>query len=340
MSGEENAPPLPLSLAVEMEDSGAITLEPPPHFRPRVLPQQQETSPVAEAHNRRPHEPPKQTVSFQFYAYKDVDRMINEGYTYPEENSSTICDVVAMYFKGQKILYTEAKTVCEVRLHYLMLPAILITSAAAILSMILKEDQNGPIIVSVLNCVNTFLLTLINYLKLDARAEAHRTAAYKFDKLQSFMEFSSGRMLFDTDAGEKLVEILQKVEHDVREIKETNQFILPEKIRYEYPKLYSTNVFAEVKKIINEEMLHIEQIKTFMNQVLELEKPFREKGEPIDDVTKKRIEEIEAWRRAEVMRVLAMKPRYLGIDSQFDEELQKHRNSFRRCCDICQWLKL
>jgi hypothetical protein len=128
------------------------------------------------------------------YKFKDVDTMMSEGYSYPESNNSTICDIVAMYLKGQKILYTEAKTVCEVRLHYLMLPAIAITSTAAILSMIFKEEAYGATVVSVLNCVNTFLLTLINYLKLDARAEAHRTAAYKFDKLQSYMEFNSGRI--------------------------------------------------------------------------------------------------------------------------------------------------
>jgi hypothetical protein len=267
------------------------------------------------------------------YRFKDVDLMMSEGYSYPESNNSTICDIVAMYLKGQKILYTEAKTLCEVRLHYLMLPAILITSAAAILSMIFKDAYYGATTVSVLNSVNTFLLTLINYLKLDARAEAHRTAAYKFDKLQSYMEFNSGRILFEKKAGEGLVEILKKVENDVREIKETNQFVLPEKIRYEFPKLYSINVFAEVKRIQNEEALHVERMKTYMNKIIELE------AGPLDAEKKKRIADLEEWQKAEVQTVLLIKNKYLEIDSKFEAELEKHRNARRYRCHICGWLK-
>lgn len=273
------------------------------------------------------------------FQYKDVDKMMTEGYSYPTTNNSMICDIVAMYLKGQKILYTESKTVCEIRLHYLMLPAILITASAAILSMILKEDPYGATVVSVLNSINTFLLTLINYLKLDARAEAHRTAAYKFDKLQSYMEFNSGRMLFDKKITGQLVEILKKVENDVREIKETNQFILPEKIRYEYPKLYSTNVFAEVKRIQNREALSIEAMKAAMNKIMELEAALPSMNAAKKAEAEKTIEELEKTRAAEVKHVLLIKNLYLGIDETFEKELEAHRGAFSRRFDCCGWLK-
>jgi hypothetical protein len=307
---------------------------------PSIMEQPSPLKPKITVTNSEKKQGEKNTESDELvrYSFKDVDTMLSDGYIYPETNNSTICDIVAMYLKGQKILYTEAKTVCEVRLHYLMLPAILITAAAAILSMILKDSTNGAMIVSILNSVNTFLLTLINYLKLDARAEAHRTAAYKFDKLQSFMEFNSGRILFDKRAGGRLVEILQKVENDVREIKETNQFILPEKIRYEYPRLYSINVFVEVKKIINQETLHIEKIKTYMNKILELEEPLKQ-GKVLDNDTKTKIAEYEAWRQSEVNQVLLIKNLYLAIDEKFEIELEKHRKSLGRHIDCCAWLK-
>lgn len=259
--------------------------------------------------------------------------MMNADYTYPETNNSTVCDIIAMYLKGQKILYTEAKTVCEVRLHYLMLPAILITAAAAILSLILKEHPYGATIVSVLNSVNTFLLTLINYLKLDARAEAHRTAAYKFDKLQSYMEFSSGRILFDMEASEQLSDILKKVENDVREIKETNQFILPEKIRFTYPKLYSTNVFAEVKRIQNQENLYIDKMRIIMNELLDY------RAKPPTPEIENEIKQKEEKKKQITETILLIKNHYLGIDKTFEEELEIHRQASRRKCHICGWLK-
>lgn len=274
------------------------------------------------------------------YGFKDVDHMMSISYIYPTTNLSTICDIVAMYLKGQKILYTEAKTLCEMRLHFLMLPAVMITSACAILSLVLKNDSNGTTVTAVMNGVNVFILTLINYLKLDARAEAHRTTAYKFDKLQSYVEFNSGRLLFDEKASTRLVDILQKVENDVREIKETNQFILPEKIRYMYPKLYNTNVFAEVKKIQNTETLHVDALKDHMNRIMELEHPFNVRGEKPDVGTQTIIDTLEIKRKEEIREIIQIKDKYLQIDERFEKELAAHRDSITRYCDLCSCLKL
>ena len=58
------------------------------------------------------------TVAFQ---YRQVDTMLKEAFNYKESNGSMICDIIAMYLKGQKILYTEAKTLCEQRLNFLPL---------------------------------------------------------------------------------------------------------------------------------------------------------------------------------------------------------------------------
>jgi hypothetical protein len=244
-----------------------------------------------------------------------------------------------MYLKGQKILYTESKTVCEQRLNFLMLPAILITAVASILSLVLKDLADGPTVVSSLNGANAFLLALISYLKLDAKAEAHRTAAYKFDKLQSYMEFNSGRMLFDSKASEKLIPIIEKLEHDVRDIKETNQFILPEKIRYEYPQLYSINVFSVLKKYQNEEMLHVNKIKDYFNQMKLLKFTEDGKKRTVEEQEKAQIKSLEAWIAYEINEVINMKNKYLSIDDMFDKEMKAHRESRMRYCDWCAWLK-
>ena len=60
--------------------------------------------------------------------------------------------------------------------------------------------------------------------------------------------------------------MINDIEAKVTEIKESNQFILPEYIRYKYPILYSTNVFAEVKKLQNDELVLINQFKELINE--------------------------------------------------------------------------
>ena len=54
------------------------------------------------------------------FTYKDVDNTLKEAYNYENTNNSMICDIIAVYVKGQKILFTEGKTLCEMRLNYVM----------------------------------------------------------------------------------------------------------------------------------------------------------------------------------------------------------------------------
>ena len=303
------------------------TMAPSPFSADKPLPH----APMTVTHVKQDVDPPAVAP----FDYKEVDKIMTDSYNFKHSNNSTICDIMAMYLKGQKILYTESKTVCEQRLNYLMLPAIFITSICTILSLVIKDYQYGPTIVSSLNGFNVFLLALINYLKLDAKAEAHRTAAYKFDKLQSYMEFNSGRMLFDTAASNRLVEVIQKIENDVREIKETNQFILPEVIRYEYPKLYSINVFSEVKKIQNTEMYYVNNLKNLLNE----EDEILDSAADAKEKHKTRLAEIKREKDQNTLAYIKMKDRYLEIDKAFEKEMETHRNRITRRCELCAWLK-
>lgn len=266
------------------------------------------------------------------FKFSDINAIIQDSFNDEEGNLSTICDIMAMYLKGQKILYTEAKTVCEQRLNALMLPAIFITSACAILSLVLKDFSYGTTIVSSLNGVNAFILALISYMKLDAKAEAHRMSAYKFDKLQSILTFNSGKMLFIEESKKDIAEIIKTTEKNVREIKETNQFILPEIVRFKYPQLYSINIFAEVKKLHNREMSYINDIKDIMNELKMLyDKPNK------TDLEHARINAMETVHKQKVANIISLKNQYLEIDDKFEVEMKKNRESMWP--DICGCLK-
>jgi hypothetical protein len=241
---------------------------------------------------------------------------------------------MAMYLKGQKMLYTEAKTVCEQRLHALMLPAIFITSMCTILSLALKDISFGATIISTLSGVNAFILALVSYMKLDAKAEAHRTAAYKFDKMESILVFNSGKMLYIPNATQDIETILTTTEKNIREVKEANQFGLPEYVRYNYPHLYSMNVFAEVKKIHYIEMEYVNDLKDTLNDI----KVMKQK-EPRNPVEEAKLEELQKIQRKLVRNIINLKDDYLTIDNQFAEELEKARNLVHRCPTPCDWLK-
>lgn len=338
----------------------SITVESPPddshtvHNINSIAPLDNTQAPTDEKKSPTNNEPsketPKETPTSQKeeieeqtiirYSFKQVAKKLQNTFLDKETNNSTICDIIAMYLKGQKILYTEAKTVCEQRLNYLMLPAIFITSVCAILTIVIKDAVNGPTVVASLNGLTAFILSLINYLKLDAKAEAHRTSAYKFDKLQSTMEFNSGRILFDEKASKELIQMIQNIETNVKEIKETNQFILPERIRYTYPNLYNMNVFAEVKKIGIKEMIFTNKLLNAMNESLEIQRKYEDVAESamkLSDI--KKLDELDKLQKLCIEETIKLKNEYLKIDEAFELEMKKHRESISRRIDCCSWLK-
>jgi len=274
--------------------------------------------------------------------FKEVEDDFHKTYIGDDQNNSAILDMIAVYLKGQKLLYTEAKTLCEQRLNYLMLPAIFNTAVCTLLGLVLQNYQYGATIVSVLNGVNTFLLAVINYLKLDARAEAHRTSAYKFDKIQSGLVFSSGRVLFGSLDKSKIIELIDKTEKEVQEIKESNQFVLPEEIRFTLPTLYNTNVFAEVKTIMNACTMELNVLKDLSNDKqlaltdINVLKVARAPQETIKAAQAK-YDDLTLKFREKIKDCIKMRNQYQDLDDQMDKEINNLAQ--RRRYAICSFLK-
>jgi hypothetical protein len=182
-------------------------------------------------------------------------------------NMSTSMDILGVYIKAQKILYTEAKVYCEQQLNMLMLPAIFVSSLCTLLSLALQSITAGPYVISSLTAVNSFILALISYLKLDAKAEAHKTSAYNYNRLLTICEFESGKIMFfkkDNQDEEKYTEMLNLVvdiEKRIGEIQDTNKFILPQYIRYNFRTLNEQNLFSKVKKLQLTELRLLNELK-------------------------------------------------------------------------------
>jgi hypothetical protein len=281
---------------------------------------------VPELPPSRPESPVPDVVMPDKMSFKEVEHLIQITYNEQDMMHSTALDILAVYLKGQKILYTEAKTHCEQRLHTLMLPAIMISAICTLLALVIQDLTFGPTVVSGLSALNSFLLALVSYLKLDAKAEAHKTSAYKFDKLQTYCEIKSGKTLFISDTVKAMTDIIIEIEEKVKEIKETNQFILPESIRYNYKELYGTNVFSDVKRIQNEETILINQLKGVMNALL-MRNALQQYAT---------IPNLEAEQNRIIESIIRKRNDYLIMDSTFNREIRLHAHKSWGCMN---WLK-
>ena len=227
------------------------------------------------------------------------------------EDVNIICsnalDILAIYLKGQKIIYMEAKTYCQQILNCLMLPAIFISVLIIIFSIVFNNYIYGNIILASLSGLNSFILTIISYLKLDAKSESHRISSYKFEKLQTLCEFNSGKILFFGYNLEKTNTIVEHIEKEVMEIKDSNKFIVPENIRYNFRNIYSTNIFTIVKMLKNEEINLFNRLIIINNNLLKYH------DENLLTEKEKIVREINLFRN-----------KYLDIDKQFNLEIEKN----------------
>lgn len=125
----------------------------------------------------------------------------------------------------------------------------------------------------------------------------------------------------ETDLITRMRDLVKTVEEKITDIKDTNQFGIPRQIRYKYPIIYNTNVFAFIKKIDDHRNKTITDIVSVTNELRYTKAICKVADKSIIKKEQIRIQKLGKKKKTLIDMILYLNTAYSLIDRIFQAEI-------------------
>jgi hypothetical protein len=273
---------------------------------------------------------------FKKLSYEDVEKSLNRYYDIDSKYSNEL-DVLITYLNGQKNLYLRAQHITHRNLNALQLPSILFSSSIAIFTPFIHHYQWSFILITVLNTIITFFISVIRFLKLESSAETYGQVANQYEKLSSSLEIASNKLLFmdnEIDQNNVALEKIKEFETELNNIKDSCDIIIPLEVKQLYPIISYINIFSIIKKMDIYKNHLIMKFKDIKNEIRYILFKWSTQSETIDRSKEKaRLEYLYAEKDKIKEELIQTKTAYNYIDEMFSREIkQAETKQSNWCC--------
>lgn len=284
----------------------------------------------------------KRRSKFKELAFHDVEKTLDKYYDIDLQNKfSNELDILTTYIKGQKNIYIQSKRLAQWKLNLLILPSLFITCAITVISPFMECNITHTAIVSALNAVIALLISIINFLKLEANTSMFLQLANQYEKFETNLEINHSKLLvMDSETEKKtlILNIIQDIEIKLKDIKDVNNPLIQPEIKTIFPIISHVNIFSFIKRLENHKQTLIMKFKDVKNEIRYImHKWEKEEFNSYDDLSNKqkneknreqlRLQFLIQIKNNLIQQINDYKSAYANMDDIFTQEIKIAENT-------------
>ena len=197
-----------------------------------------------------PQQQQQKIKKFREFTYEEIEQSINSYYNNETKYGSEF-DLIITFIKGQKNMYLLSKNITQQKYNLLFIPSILLIASMTVFVPFIQKISWSEYLISSLNALIVFMLGIISFFKLETKVCTFENLTIQYEKLESSLDLTSGKLLFIENKTEKMNVIItqiKEIERKINDIKDTYSIFVPNEIKRILPNICNINIFSLIKK--------------------------------------------------------------------------------------------